>query len=176
MTQTPPYPRILAIAPSTRGFGFVVLEGLALLVDWGSKPTDGKNKNIQAQAKAKALITRYQPSVIVLQNTALENSRRSQRVKRLIEQIAKMAQAHHVTVQLFTHDELKEALLPGGKGTKHELAAIIAQRFPDDLGPQLPSKRRPWESEHSRMDIFYAAALALMPRLKRATRKVQAKA
>ena len=31
----PKHFRILAIAPSTRGFGFAVLEGQDTLVDWG---------------------------------------------------------------------------------------------------------------------------------------------
>lgn len=38
--------RILAIVPSYRGFGFVILEGQDTLVDWGVKTVKG-NKNVQ---------------------------------------------------------------------------------------------------------------------------------
>jgi len=35
--------RVLAIDPSTRGFGFAVLEGPSRLIDWGVKETRSKN-------------------------------------------------------------------------------------------------------------------------------------
>jgi hypothetical protein len=50
----PKYFRILAIAPSTRGFGFAVLEGEASLVDWGVKTAKG-DKNKQSLAKVEKL-------------------------------------------------------------------------------------------------------------------------
>ena len=46
-----------------------------------------------------------------------------------------------------------------GRG-KYERAVEIAARFPE-IGWKLPSKRKPWESEHYSMSIFTAAALAL---------------
>jgi hypothetical protein len=52
-----------------------------------------------------------------------------------------------------------------GRGTKHALAEIIAKRFPEELGSRLPPKRKPWMSEDSRMNIFDAVALALLPHL-----------
>jgi hypothetical protein len=51
--------------------------------------------------------------------------------------------------------------LGNDKGTKHVVAEVIAQRFPEELGFRLPPKRRAWMSEDSRIDIFDAAALAL---------------
>ena len=53
-----------------------------------------------------------------------------------------------------------------GQGTKHALAEIIAKQFPEQLGLQLPPKRKPWMSEDSRMNIFDAVALVLVYRLK----------
>lgn len=42
--------RVLAIDPSTRGFGFAVLEGPNRLIDWGVKETkvDKKRKILEA--------------------------------------------------------------------------------------------------------------------------------
>ena len=44
--------RILAIAPSSRGFGFAVLEGQEKLVDWGVKSIKG-DKNTGPSPKWK---------------------------------------------------------------------------------------------------------------------------
>ena len=49
------HPRILSIAPSTRGFGFAVLEGLDTLADWGVKSVTA-DKNAQSIAKVKELL------------------------------------------------------------------------------------------------------------------------
>jgi hypothetical protein len=42
------------------------------------------------------------------------------------------------------------------------LAEILATRFPEELAPRLPPKRKPWISEDYRMDIFDAVALAIV--------------
>src|SRR6266851_2735985 len=46
-----------------------------------------------------------------------------------------------------------------GRG-KYERAVEIAARFPE-IGWKLPPKRKAWESEHYRMSMFSAAALAM---------------
>ena len=43
---------------------------------------------------------------------------------------------------------------------KDEIASLLAERFPV-LHWELPPKRKIWESEHYRMSIFDAAALAV---------------
>jgi hypothetical protein len=44
---------------------------------------------------------------------------------------------------------------------KYEIAAIIAQKFPE-LGWRLPSYTKPWESEHWRMPIFDAVFVGVV--------------
>jgi Holliday junction resolvasome RuvABC endonuclease subunit len=156
--------RVLAIAPSTRGFGFAVLEGQDTFADWGVKTVQG-NKNANSLARMKELIAHYQPGVLVLENAAAKNSRRSTRIRKLGQQIIRMAATSKVSVKLFSRDQVMKTFFVGGQGTKHALAEIIAKRFPEELGSRLPPKRKPWKSEDSRMAIFDAVALALMPRL-----------
>jgi hypothetical protein len=64
-------------------------------------------------------------------------------------------------VALFSQSQVRRAFLGDAVGTKHALANIIAERFPEELGFLLPPKRRDWMSEDYRMPIFDAAALAL---------------
>jgi Holliday junction resolvasome RuvABC endonuclease subunit len=155
--------RILSIAPSTRGFGFAVLEGKDTLVDWGVKTVQG-NKNTNSLAKMKELIAYYQPEVLVLEDT--EGSRRSVRIKALSRKIIALVATRKVCVKLFSQEQVRRTFFVDGIGTKHAVAEIIAQRFPEELASRLPPKRKPWVSEHYQMDIFDAVALAFVFPLK----------
>lgn len=156
---------ILAIAPSTKGFGFVVLEGQETFVDWGVRTAKG-DKNAQSLAKVKKLITQYQPGTLVLEDASAKGSRRSSRIRRLAQQMVKMAATLKVSAKLFSRDQVVKTFFTDGQGTKHLLAEIMAKQFPEQLGLQLPPKRKPWKNEDSRMGIFDAVALAMVFRLK----------
>ena len=60
--------RVLAVDPSTRGFGFAILEGPDRLIDWAVKETK-VNKNAKSLKLIDDLIDRYQPSVVVVEIT-----------------------------------------------------------------------------------------------------------
>jgi Holliday junction resolvasome RuvABC endonuclease subunit len=163
---------ILAIAPVTRGFGFAVLEGRDMLVDWGVKTVKGKgNKNAKSLAHVEELIARYQPGVLVLEDASAKGSRRHPRIRRLCQQIIKVAATRKVSLKLFSREQVLNTFIPDGQGTKHALAEIIAKQFSDQLGSKLPPKRKAWMREHYQMGIFDAAALALVLRKSHAERK-----
>ena len=165
----PQYPRILAIAPSTRGFGFAVIEGLDTLVDWGVKSITG-DKNAGSVAKVEDVIAHFQPDVIVLEDTSIKPFRRSARIRALTKRIIRLRESRKVRVALFSREQVRQAFFADGQGTKYALAEILAKQFPDELGFRLPPKRRPWMSEDARMDIFDAVALALVLRRRKAKR------
>jgi Holliday junction resolvasome RuvABC endonuclease subunit len=160
-TTFPKHPRILAIAPSSRGFGYAVLEGHKLLVDWGVRSVDG-DKNSGAIRKVKEMIAHYHPEVMVLEDTAAKSSRRSSRIKTLTKRLVAVAESHTIKVAMFSQLQVRRVFLGDVNGTKDALAKIIAERFPEELGFRLPPKRREWTSEDSRMNTFDAVALALM--------------
>jgi Holliday junction resolvasome RuvABC endonuclease subunit len=159
------YFRVLAIAPSTNGFGFAVLEGQETLAIWGIKSAKG-DKNAQSLAKALELIAHYQPDVLVLPNVMAKNERRAPRIKALCGKIARLGELRKIKVVLFSTEQVRNCFFAGDRGTKHALAIILARRFSAELGDSLPPKRRLWVSEDRRMDIFDAVALALTFRLK----------
>ena len=152
--------RILAVAPSTRGFGYAVLEGHDTLVDWGVKTVKG-NKNIQSLAKVEELIAHYQPGILVLEDAAAKNSRRSPRIRKLGAQIIKLAATCKTGVKIFSRDQVMKTFILDSQGTKYALAEILVKRFPEELGSRLPPKRKPWMSEDARMNIFDAVALVV---------------
>jgi hypothetical protein len=97
----------------------------------------------------------------------MKNARRDPRIKRLNRQIIAMAKKEKLSVALFSDAQVKKVLLAGEKGTRHDLAEMVAKRFPDQLAFNLPPKRQIYKSEDSRMDFFYAVALALTLRLQK---------
>jgi len=164
------YPRLLAIAPSTRGFGFAVLEGQDTLVDWGVKRVEGNNKNTASLSKVEEIIAHYQPGVMILENTSTKDSRRVARIRELSQKLIATAETHEIGVQLFSREIIGKAFCADGKGTKYEIAKVIADRFPEELGLLLPPKRTTCQSNDYRMDIFQAVALVLVYRLRKVKR------
>ena len=167
MNHNPKEFRILAIALSSRGLGYAVLEGEKSLIECGGKTAKNGNKNSQCLAKVKTLVEFYQPGVLVLQDVAAKGSHRASRIKTLNRQIIVTARKRKLKVALFSGKQLRSLLLGDAKGTKHEVAEMIAKHFPNELASRLPPKRRPWTSEDGRMDLFDAAALAVAFRMRR---------
>ena len=155
--------RLLAITPSTRGFGFVVMD--EALVDWGIKAVK-KDKNSQSMAKIEKLVDQYDPMVIVLPRADAKEDRRVPRIQKLVRQISAYAGTRKTKVILLSRRQVREAFFEDGKGTKYTIATILAKRFPEELGFRMPRKRRAWMNEDPNMDIFDAVALALTIRMR----------
>ncbi len=150
--------RILGIAPSSRGFGFAVMEGDNTLVDWGIKGVKGGDKNARSLSNAANLMAHYQPEVIAIEDT--RGSRRGPRVKVLAGEIAALARSEDISVKRFSRKQVNLGILRDARGNKYAVAEHLAARFPDELGFRLPEKRKLWDAERYQMDIFDAVALA----------------
>src|ERR1035437_6674006 len=152
--------RILAIALTARGFGYCVMENQVIL-ESGNKGVEG-NKNSQSVYKIEKLLKQFLPSLLVLQDVNAAGCRRAPRIKTLHRQIIKLAGNLKIKVSLFSGKLLRIALLGDVKGTKHEMAEFLAQKYPVELAAKLPPKRRAWENEDGRMDMFDAVGLAVV--------------
>ena len=151
---------MLAIAPSSKGFGFAVLEG-HVLVDWGVRSVVKGDKNAQCVGKVEKLVRHYMPHIIALQNYGTRGSRRSARIRELVEQLVALGRGHKIRVALLSRERIHRAFAVEGRATKHKIAEMLAARFPEELTHRLPPRRRPWMSEDYRMDIFGAVALGI---------------
>jgi hypothetical protein len=156
--------RILAVAPSTKGFGYAIMEEDGMLVNWGTKSV-GKDKNKETLSKVDELISDYQPHVITVEDARAKGSRRNPRIKRLLDKLATGKAAQTREVIRFSRVNLFKAFLAETKGTKHKLAEVLSKYFPQELGCRLPPKRKPWMSENPQLDVFLAVGLALMTNL-----------
>ena len=100
---------------------------------------------------------------MVLQD--VKDSRRAPRIREFIQRIVVLARSRKIKVVLLTRKQVRQMFFENGKGTKHALAELLAEWYPEELGSLLPPKRKPWESEDYRMDIFDAVALGVAVRL-----------
>ncbi len=155
------YSRILSIDFTSRGFGYAVLESPTNLIDWGVKQAK-HNKHLRTLSMNVRLIELYQPEIMVVQNTHVESSRRTQFMHKLIEDIETLGSQNQVKTIRIPWSKVRrffEASIHNAS-TKHQIAEAIAHEIPE-LVPRLPPKRKPWMSEDYRMSIFDAVAFGL---------------
>jgi len=131
------------------------------MLEYGHKEVRG-NKNSQSVFKIEKLLKQFLPSVLVLQDVNAAGCRRAPRIKTLHRQIIELAASRKIKVSLFSGKLLRIALVGDVKGTKHEMAEFLAQKYPVELAAKLPPKRRAWENEDGRMDMFDAVGLAVI--------------
>jgi len=152
--------KVLAIYPTSRGFGFVVATQPLSPVDWGTKEVHGRNKNARSMERAAALIEAHHPDVLVLEDPTGPNSRHHQRIWRLAKALSALANTQAMEVYPFTYAAVKECFGEFGVRTRYDIAMAIAKSVPA-FEQFLPPPRRAWEREHARMSVFSAAALVM---------------
>ena len=150
---------LLAIYPTTRGFGFVVFEGRDRTIDWGVKDARG-DKNRKALAKIEELVAWYRPDMLVLENAHGPTSRRADRIRQLNVLVIEFAKAWRIPVRQYTRSDIKAAFADRKASTRYEIAEAVSRELPD-LAPWLPAPKKIWMSEDRWLGMFDAAALAL---------------
>src|SRR5580692_4430366 len=133
------FKRVLGIDPFSRGVGFAVIEGPDL-VDWGLK-SSGTADNAKAARMIEALIDRFQPDILAIEDWEATGSRRCLRVRKLLDRIASR-RTKSIRVRLITARQLR-ALGPRSQvNTKYGRACFLAEQFPE-LRAFLPRFRKP---------------------------------
>jgi hypothetical protein len=108
-----------------------------------------------------SLLALHTPDVLVLQNMSERGTRRARRIRELNRRAAELADQRGVLVKTYSRAQVIEYFAELGAATKHKIAEAIAKHIPA-LSLYVPPARKPWMSEHARMGIFDAAALAWM--------------
>lgn len=148
--------RILAVDPIRRGFAYAVIETPAHLIDWGLARSETEDGVIR---RFEALLDRTLPDVVVMEDfeTWSKGTLRT-KAKVFLEAVRLVAFLEGLELRRFSSAVVRGTL---GAKTKQEIAELVALRFPE-LSTRLPRKRKPWESEAARMNLFDAASLALV--------------
>ena len=146
--------RVLSLDPYSRGFGFAVLEDADMLVDWGtSRAWEGGEDGVAR--RMKAILDRYQPVLIVLEDAG---NRRGRRVVQTLACITELASSRGIAIRQVSRGIVRDALRRLGP-TRHDVVLALSRLFPE-LEPRLPRRRKGWMSEDDRTNLFDAVALA----------------
>jgi hypothetical protein len=161
MPQTPNDPtRIFAVDPTTKGFGYAVLETPLRLVDWSLAHVSGE-KESGALARFETLLDQFRPDVVVLEDSAAPGSRRRPRVQKLLGKLQETARERGIAVHAIPRLAVIECFSsPDKRATKYSITEHLAETFPE-LAAKAPRRRKVWQSEDERMSVFDALALAV---------------
>jgi hypothetical protein len=150
--------RVLALYPTTRGFGFALLDHERRTIDWGLVGVRGSDKNVGTMEAMARVIVRTDPTLIVTEDTRPKASKRHPRIGRLHAMLLAYAHQRRIPFRRYSRAQVFRYF---NVKTKWELACTLAHAIPQ-LQPRLPPKRKPWMSEDARQSLFDAAALGLL--------------
>jgi hypothetical protein len=151
---------VLAIYPQSSGFAFVLFKGWDAPVDFGAYEVRGGEKNVRCLKRAESLFALHSPDLLVLQQ--MSTSDRAPRIRQLNRDIAELGKSYNIALHTYRRTELRRSFAYYfDAATKQRIAETIARQIPA-LSLYIPPERKPWKSEHLRMGIFEAAALAWM--------------
>jgi hypothetical protein len=150
-----PHETILAIDPTSRGFALAVLETPAFLVDWGERIIPAKTGGLLR--KVDELLSRYEPTLLAIEDVAVPHTRRRKRAQKEIRSIELLALKRGLPADRISRLAVIDAFAPAK--SKIEVALRLAETFPA-LAERLPRKRKAWMTEDARMNIFDALGFA----------------
>lgn len=156
-SKSPNATRDLAIDPTSRGFGYAVIEDSERLIDWGIVHVR-TDKLVGCLKRISGLIKFHQPTRLVTEDVSAKGSRRCARVKALIGEIRKFSHDHDLDLVAVSPSEVRHAFNAERVMNKHQIAEEIASHFAE-LRPHLPERRKCYNSEDERSSIFDAVAL-----------------
>ena len=161
MNHVSRHPLVLSIYPTTRGYAYVLFEGPESPYDWGVRDIRKRPKNDGTLESIRALVDRYHPDQIVIEDYAEKGSRRSVRIRTLYRMLLHFAETEHIEVSRIAKKDIRAVFEVAGARTKYEIAQVIARQIPA-FTHRLPRLRKLWMNEDPRQGLFDAATLGVI--------------
>jgi len=152
--------RCMGVDVRPRGFGFIVLEGITVL-DCGSRMCRRSEARACLSHRFERLLESYRPSAIIMKTQPPRRASVVGSHSRIAASLRRVAKHAGIEVVDINTRAFRSYFAAHNAGTKYEIASAVAHFLPE-LAWKLPPQRKPWQSEHYRMSIFDAAAVALV--------------
>ena len=151
--------RLIAVDVRPRSFGFIVMEGMSVL-DCGSRTCRRKHADDCLGQRFRLILEIYSPSTIALRSQ--HEIRTADKEKGAVVRGAIRAECKKYGARIveITASTVRQYFSQHHAYTKYQIADAVATFLPE-LAWKLPPRRKAWQSEHYRMSIFDAAAVAL---------------
>lgn len=150
---------VLALHPTSRGFGWVLFESPLAPVDWGMASAKS-GRNAKLLARFERLLNRYQPCVVVLEEYERETSQRRERIRLLCRSMQHLTLTRGIGVKVYRRSAVQACFGTIGAKTRYEIALAVAQHI-EVFRKRLPPEPKVWIGEDARHALFDAAALAI---------------
>ena len=150
---------VLAIHPTSKGFGWALFESPLAPVDWGLTRMTAK-RNGRVIDRFEKLLNRYEPKVVVFEEFSEHPARRTKRIRELCHQMIVLAGQRGIYTPVYSRETIRDCFASSGARTRREIALSISEQI-EVFRHRLPRERRRWDSEDVRQSLFDAVALAL---------------
>jgi hypothetical protein len=151
---------VLAVHPTSRGFGWVLFESPLAPVDWGLASVKAK-RSARSLARFERLLNRYEPKVVVFEQFSEHPARRANRIQELCRQMIALAGKRGIYTPIYSRETIRECFERSGAITRRDIALSIGEQI-EVFRRRLPRERKRWgESEDVRQSLFDSVALAL---------------
>jgi hypothetical protein len=147
---------VLAVDIASRGLGFVLLEGPLALIDWGFYNAR-EDRDARCLAQLAWMLTKFSPDALVIEELG-RKTRRPARVTALAKAFAAAAQEHGVACHRVSRQTVRSSF-PSSRD-KYDIAHALAERFPE-ISSICPPRRKFWNTEDPRINIFDALSFAV---------------
>ncbi|MFV0571727.1 MAG: hypothetical protein ACK5M1_04740 [Xanthomarina gelatinilytica] len=149
----------LCLYPNSIGFGYAVLSN-ALTVLNSQVVQVRPVSNKQAMKRIREIIDYYEPKVVVVEDYNGIGSRKSKRIQRMIDAIARYATKKHLKVHTYSRADIRYVFSSFNAHTKHEIACVIAENV-KSMEYKLMKPRKASESEKYMVGAFDAVSLGI---------------
>jgi hypothetical protein len=105
-------------------------------------------------------VEQYEPAILAVEERETSTARRGARISLLLKALIYMAPRGRFVFARARRHRFRPKFGTVGARNKHQVAILIAARFPE-LSGQLPPRRKAWMSEDERMAIFDATLIGL---------------
>jgi hypothetical protein len=150
---------VLAIHPTTRGYGWILFDGPGSALDWGIASAKA-SRSTRLLTKFERILARNRPETLVLEDVEDVSERRGARATELSRSMLHLAQCEGMRTSVFPRSAVRACFAARGVTTRAEIAEAVAVEIPA-LRPRLPAERKLWMPEGHSQSLFNAAALAI---------------
>lgn len=151
---------VLAVYPTTRGYSFALFDGPLSPYDWGTKDLPRATRSARLLGDLEALIDRYHPDVLVVEDFDATTFRRPKSTQKLYFAMRSLAELRGVNFAVVSKGEVREVFSRFGARTKSQIATVIAREIAA-FKHLAPKPRRAWMAESRRQGLYDATTLGL---------------
>jgi hypothetical protein len=132
------------------------------LLDFGVSGYASPRNSVEAAVTKRIvpLLSLYVPSVVIVSRRKADASKPDPKLGPIVKTIKREARRRLIKLRSLSTRRVRRVFYENGFNTKYEIATALSESF-DDLAWKLPSRRKPWQSEHYNMLIFDAASLGV---------------